>query len=524
MDKALLREHAEGLIGLSGCLKGEVAGRALPGQLRRGRQDGLPRVRGDLRQGQLLRRAHGPRPAAADRDPAGPPPAFPRNRRAGRGDQRQPLPAPRRRLRPRGPPLHRHGQDARGRAPDALLQRRVLRQGSRRDEGALRAAGAARPSPTPWRSRSAAPWLSTRRASTSRPSRRPTGRRPRSYFARARPRGARSAPARACEPRFRAGRIPIPPEKYRERLEYEIGVIEKMGFPSYFLIVSDFIRYARESGISVGPGRGSAAGSIVSWALRDHRDRPAPIRPPLRALPEPRADLDARHRHRLLPGAARRGHRVRHPEVRAGERRADRDVLAVEAEARRPGRGARSVAAGRPGRPDRQARPGRAGRELRARAQGVARASRRRWRPTSRSPRSCGSRSGWRGSRGTRGCTPPASSSRPRPIIEYLPLYRTNKDEITTQFDMNAVEKMGLLKIDFLGLITLDIIDAALEAAVRERTRRRRSTWITCLSTTSRPTSSSAPARPPASSSSTRPACGTCCAAPSPGSSRISRP
>jgi len=61
---------------------------------------------------------------------------------------------------------------------------------------------------------------------------------------------------------------PIPPEKYRERLAYEIGVIEKMGFPSYFLIVSDLIRYARENGISVGPGRGSAAGSIVSWALR----------------------------------------------------------------------------------------------------------------------------------------------------------------------------------------------------------------------------------------------------------------
>src|SRR5690349_12738952 len=56
----------------------------------------------------------------------------------------------------------------------------------------------------------------------------------------------------------------------------------------------------------------------------------------------------------------------------------------------------------------------------------------------------------------------------PRPIIEYLPLYRTNKDEITTQFDMNAVEKMGLLKIDFLGLITLDIIDATLDG-IRQR-------------------------------------------------------
>src|SRR5262249_57137618 len=65
------------------------------------------------------------------------------------------------------------------------------------------------------------------------------------------------------------GKAPgVPAEKYKERLEYEISVIEKMGFPSYFLIVSDFIRYARERGISVGPGRGSAAGSIVAWALR----------------------------------------------------------------------------------------------------------------------------------------------------------------------------------------------------------------------------------------------------------------
>jgi len=56
----------------------------------------------------------------------------------------------------------------------------------------------------------------------------------------------------------------------------------------------------------------------------------------------------------------------------------------------------------------------------------------------------------------------------PRPIMEFLPLYRTNKDEITTQFDMNAVEKMGLLKIDFLGLITLDILEATV-AAVKER-------------------------------------------------------
>src|SRR6476469_318387 len=57
------------------------------------------------------------------------------------------------------------------------------------------------------------------------------------------------------------------PAAASERLEFELAVIEEMGFSSYFLIVWDFVRYAKENGIAVGPGRGSAAGSIVSYAL-----------------------------------------------------------------------------------------------------------------------------------------------------------------------------------------------------------------------------------------------------------------
>ncbi|WP_340108585.1 DNA polymerase III subunit alpha [Pikeienuella sp. HZG-20] len=56
-------------------------------------------------------------------------------------------------------------------------------------------------------------------------------------------------------------------EAYRERLEFELGVIEGMGFPGYFLIVADFIKWAKEAGIPVGPGRGSGAGSLVAFAL-----------------------------------------------------------------------------------------------------------------------------------------------------------------------------------------------------------------------------------------------------------------
>ena len=58
-----------------------------------------------------------------------------------------------------------------------------------------------------------------------------------------------------------------PPESYKERLEYEIGVISRMGYVNYYLIVWDFIRYAKEQGIPVGPGRGSGAASIVAYCM-----------------------------------------------------------------------------------------------------------------------------------------------------------------------------------------------------------------------------------------------------------------
>src|SRR5439155_16972998 len=58
-----------------------------------------------------------------------------------------------------------------------------------------------------------------------------------------------------------------PPAEARERMDYELSVIDQMGFNAYFLIVWDFVKLAKENGIAVGPGRGSAAGSIVSYCL-----------------------------------------------------------------------------------------------------------------------------------------------------------------------------------------------------------------------------------------------------------------
>jgi DNA polymerase III alpha subunit len=64
-----------------------------------------------------------------------------------------------------------------------------------------------------------------------------------------------------------AKKFPEPTEEYKERLEFELKMIKQMGFPSYFLVVADFIRWAKTQGIPVGPGRGSAAGSLVAYSL-----------------------------------------------------------------------------------------------------------------------------------------------------------------------------------------------------------------------------------------------------------------
>jgi DNA polymerase-3 subunit alpha len=69
------------------------------------------------------------------------------------------------------------------------------------------------------------------------------------------------------EARLKTVELAAPREAYFERLEFELGVIKSMGFPGYFLIVADFIQWAKDQGIPVGPGRGSGAGSVVAWAL-----------------------------------------------------------------------------------------------------------------------------------------------------------------------------------------------------------------------------------------------------------------
>ena len=79
-----------------------------------------------------------------------------------------------------------------------------------------------------------------------------------------------------------------------KRAEYELGIIIKMGFADYFLIVWDYINWSRLHGIPVGPGRGSGVGSIVAYAIGITNVDPAALRSALRAFPQSRPCLHAR--------------------------------------------------------------------------------------------------------------------------------------------------------------------------------------------------------------------------------------
>src|SRR3546814_9494502 len=68
--------------------------------------------------------------------------------------------------------------------------------------------------------------------------------------------------------RFKLITLAAEEDVYWQRLDYELGIIEKMGFAGYFLVVSDFIEWAKQNGCPVGPGRGSGAGSLVAYAIK----------------------------------------------------------------------------------------------------------------------------------------------------------------------------------------------------------------------------------------------------------------
>ncbi len=418
------------------------------------------------------------------------------------GDQRLPLPAQGRRLRARRPALHRHPAHARGPRPPAATPRQ-----SSTSRPATRCA---RSSPTTTQALENTLAIAERcnldhrrRTSSTCPSSRCRRERRVESLLRAggRARGSSSA-SRSSGGANPAAFDRHPPEVYRERLRYEIEVIERMGFPGYFLIVWDFIRHARENGIPVGPGRGSAAGSLVSYALRITDIDPAAVRPAVRALPQSRAhrmpDIDIDFCMR------RRGEVIQYVGEKYGRDRVAQIItfgtLAAKAVIRDVGRvmglpfaKVDRIAKLLPGHGrSRSARPPRTSKrssaEIDTRPRGPA--DRRGRQPPRRAdPPRLGARRR-RGDHAARRWTSSCRSTRP------------TATKIVTQWDMKVVERLGLLKMDFLGLRTLTVIDDTLK--ILQLSRASSSTSTRCRSTIPRPSASSATAAPTASSSSSR--------------------
>jgi DNA polymerase-3 subunit alpha len=132
-------------------------------------------------------------------------------------------------------------------------------------------------------------------------------------------------------------------ETYFARLDFELDVIIQMGFPGYFLIVADFIKWAKSHGIPVGPGRGSGAGSVVAWSLTITDLDPIKLGLSSSASSIPSA-CRCRLRHRLLRNPPRRGDPLRPGEIWPRPCRADHHL--------RDDEGARGAQGYRPRAPD----------------------------------------------------------------------------------------------------------------------------------------------------------------------------
>jgi DNA polymerase-3 subunit alpha len=273
---------------------------------------------------------------------------------------------------------------------------------------------------------------------------------------------------RALEPLASSGRLRHPLADYEARLEKEIGVIKRVGFSGYFLIVWDFIRYAKERRIPVGPGRGSAAGSLVAWALRITDIDP--IENDLifeRFLNEERIsppDID------IDFCEARRGEVIEYVTRKYGRDNVAQIITFGTMKAKAVVRDVGRVLDMSYAEVDKIAKmiPF----DLKMTLDKALQESPPLQDAYQKDPKV---RELVDISRRLEGTTRHASTHAagvvisPTPLTELVPLFKGTTADITTQFDMKGVERIGLLKMDFLGLRTLTLIDNCVKMIEAQR-------------------------------------------------------
>jgi DNA polymerase-3 subunit alpha len=254
-------------------------------------------------------------------------------------------------------------------------------------------------------------------------------------------------------------------KNYSERLEYELGVIKRMQFPGYFLVVADFINYAKQHGIPVGPGRGSSAGSLVAYALKITDLDPIRhvllferfLNPERRSMPDIDVDFCIRGRAQVIQyvkdkyGADRVAQIATFGTLKAkaaikdvgralGLSFAETDAIAKLIPAPKQGFDyplSESI-------------------KMEPRLQELMKSDARVQTLMEHALR-------------LEGLVRHASTHAAGvvlsnlPLVDHLPLFVDKEGGIVTQFDMSCVEKIGLVKFDFLGLKTLTLIHDCLK-------------------------------------------------------------
>ncbi len=265
-----------------------------------------------------------------------------------------------------------------------------------------------------------------------------------------------------------AGRLKHTLADYEQRLTREIGIIQQMKFPGYFLIVWDFIRYAKEHNIPVGPGRGSAAGSLVSYAMGITDLDPLQhellferfLNPERVSMPDIDIDFCMNRRGEVIDYVTRKYGRENVAQIitfgTMAAKAAIKDVgRAMDIPYSDVDRIAKMV-------------PNQLNITLDT-ALAESPALQQAYQSDAQVKELLNTAKKLEGLVRNSGVHAAGVVIAPRPLTELVPLHKTKNDEIVTAFDMVAIEKLGLLKMDFLGLTTLTILDDALKLIEQTR-------------------------------------------------------
>ena len=261
-----------------------------------------------------------------------------------------------------------------------------------------------------------------------------------------------------------------PTDEYRQRLDYEMGVIEKMGYVDYFLIVADFIRWAKEQGIPVGPGRGSGAGSIAAYCMHITEIDPMQyaliferfLNPERVSMPDFDTDFCQERRGEVIDYVTRKYGKDRVAQIVTFGTMAARGAVRDVARALNMSYAEADVVA--------KAIPN----ELHITLEGALSKNpklRKMYDEDEKVKKLIDTAMAIEGMPRNTSTHAAGVVITKLPVSDYVPLAR-NEDTVVTQFTMTTIEELGLLKMDFLGLRNLTVIDDA------EKQIRRHSPWF----------------------------------------------